>query len=163
MNLRPRVGIIFLSLTIFLLGINCRLFHKSSEISQDDKSANILYFLVFKIKRDSILKKSVIELISKSEASGKLKNSDYEIQDQDPCLILEIEESKQTKYSKYLNHPLYKKIEYVDDQNNFGTKSIILDSAQFFIRLQVGTAHPKIIFSEKFSNGKSTRIGKITI
>ena len=136
-------------LLLAILLISCGV-SKKTEPSQENTTSvdeNVIVFLALKINRDSIQQKNTIELVSKTIASGKMKDL---LQSQSkPENYLTIDQYTQGKLVKtsIIQHPLFKQVEY-SDGNNLTSKSIELDSANFFIRLQLSGSSNKIKISE---------------
>ena len=118
--------------------------HQENTTSVDE---NALVFVLLKINRDSIQQKNTIELISKTIASGKMKDG-FQNQSKSEN-YLTIDQYAQGKLVKTftIQHPLFKQVEY-SDGNNLTSKTIELDSANFFIRLQLSGSSNKIKISE---------------
>lgn len=110
----------------------------NSQVQQKDRDA--ILFLVFKISKDSVQDKKIIKLISNTESSGKLKPQAQLAADYENYLTIEVFEQKRLANTIIIEHPLYKNVEYVNDQGMLETKHVELDQAEFFIRfLMTGT------------------------
>lgn len=138
---------ILLLLSILLISCGVSKKTESSQETTTSSDENVIVFLTLKISRDSIQQKNTIQLVSKTRASGKIKDL---LQSQSkPENYLTIDQFAQDKLVKtsIIQHPLFKQVEY-SDGNNLTTKTIELDSADFFIRLQLNGSSNKIKISE---------------
>ncbi len=129
---------ITLFIILSILFVSCNLYKESKNEAkniQTNDTSNI-YFLVFKISKDSISNKSKIELIKKTKIAGKLKEmgepSAYE-----NYLTIDIFQNKQVARTVTIEHPLYKHVEYIDENGNFVAKNLELKKADFFVRCQL--------------------------
>lgn len=123
-----------------LLTISCRLplqnttpiENKSTE--QQDKDPNIISFLVLNIHTDSNKAKNIVTLISKKETNGILKKQ-QKVKDKNHLSIYAYSQNKLVD-STFIAHPLYRHLEYPDDNNQFSVLDTILNNADFFVRLK---------------------------
>jgi hypothetical protein len=120
---------------------------KTTESTIQNYNENSIYFLVFKISKDSLEEKSSIELVSTTKTIGKFKNDNLDHIDSDNFLTFELFEKDQLVKTIVLEHPLYKNVEYVEG-NTFATKSIELNTEEFFVRIQMKGNSNKIKVSE---------------
>ena len=135
---------IFILLSIILTSCTST---KTTESSIPNSSENAIYFLVFKISKDSLQEKSSIELVSTTKSIGKFKNDNLDHIDSENYLTFDLYEQDQLINTILLEHPLYKNVEYVEG-NTFATKSIELNTEEFFVRIQMKGNSNKIKVSE---------------
>lgn len=106
----------------------------NSSLENDKKEPNLISFLVLSIHKDTISSTHVVEFVSKKENTGVIKK-----QNSFPTkyyLTIYAYSGKHIVDSLFLEHPLYKHIEYVDENKNFAVKDTIINRADFFVRLQ---------------------------
>lgn len=129
-----------LSFFSLLLIMSCKLTKQSStnlEVKSTEKQIadpNIISFLVLNIHTDKIKTTNIVSLISKKEANGTLKKQ-QEVQAVNYLSIYAYSENKVID-STFIEHPLYKHLEYTDDNNKFAVLDTVLNSADFFVRLK---------------------------
>lgn len=112
-----------------------------------------IFFVVMKISRNPALGKSTIALISSTPVDGKLKNTITEKIHSQEYLTLDVFEQDSLAQTIVISHPLFKHIEYAGGNGNVLTaKDIILDSADFFVRLQLNEHSSSIRISETLPN-----------
>jgi hypothetical protein len=132
MNNTQYLTLIFLSL---LLTTSCSLSKQNkSSLDNDKKEPNLITFLVLNIHMDTIKSQNIVEFVSKKESTGVIKK-----QHSFPTkyyLTIYAYSGKHIIDSLILEHPLYKHIEYVDENKNFAVMDTIIKSAEFFVRLQ---------------------------
>lgn len=118
-----------------LLMMSCSVSKQNiSSLEIDKKEPNLISFLVLNIYRDTISSTNVIEFISKIESTGAIKK-----QHSFPTqyyLTFYAYSGKHIVDSLIIEHPLYKHLEYVDENRNFAVKDTIINHAEFFVRLQ---------------------------
>lgn len=137
--------------------------NKASSISISNDGDDKIIFLNYSIH---IKKKKKVELTNYIISEGKLKtNSERKINPKKgdlKCTQLD-SESREINHI-YIEDPLNKSIEYVDDQGNLNRKQITLEDAIFTIRMQV-SRNAKIIFIEEWDDTQSKlkRLSKNTI
>ena len=109
---------------------------KQNKISleNDRRYPNLISFIVLKIHNDTISSTRVVKYISKKESTGEIKKQHtlpgkY-------YLTIYTYTGKHLVDSLILEHPLYKHIEYVDEHKKFAVKDTVINSAEFFVRLQ---------------------------
>ena len=105
-----------------------------SSLENDKKEPNLITFLVLNIHRDTISSTNVVEFVSKIESTGKIKKQ--HIFTTENYLTIYSYSGKHIVDSLILEHPLYKHLEYVDENNNFAVKDTVINSAEFFVRVQ---------------------------
>uniref|UniRef100_UPI003217A02B hypothetical protein n=1 Tax=uncultured Draconibacterium sp. TaxID=1573823 RepID=UPI003217A02B len=110
----------------------------------------MIAFLSCTISYDSVGREYKMDLIDKIITEGRIKNTaanqkTYEQDDFKYCLL---NKNKQVISFSYLQNPLEKTIEYVDENGLMGKKSIRLDSTSFSTRIQL-SADTKYVCFEK--------------
>lgn len=127
----------FVLLTFLLLSSVCCQ-HKLSnqkEITINNSSPNIC-FLTFRISKDSMNNSNKIELLNQTFSAGSFKPETQEFTNWNSKLQFELFDQNTSVKSIFIEHPLYKNIEYVDEHDQLKSKQLKLNTAEFFIRLQ---------------------------
>ncbi|HUH74703.1 MAG TPA: hypothetical protein VLZ75_09865 [Chitinophagales bacterium] len=150
---------ILLLLSIFLTSCTST---KLIEDAPINYSEGVIYFLVFNISQDTALKNSTIHLTSKINSVGEIKNNFQEHIDSENYLKVEVYDKDLLINTIIIEHPLYKNIEYFDEEK-LSTKFIELDSADFFIRLQVNNPSNVINISEVLNHSTPVELLKIKL
>jgi hypothetical protein len=142
-------------LSAIVLFSSCRVAHPQQDNSAAEvaESPETILFLVFKMGKNSGGKSS-ITLISKTKAAGKLKKGSEKPVFSENYLIVDLLQNNKPTETLRINHPLYKVVEYVDDDNKYKSKLIELDQQEFFFRLQVN-GEAKVRISETVKNTKT--------
>ena len=127
------------------------------EISQPDANKTsgepAIVFLVFKISNDTLQGPSVIELISQTRNSGRIKEGHEQTEEFSDYLTIEISEPGQKNRVIQMEHPLHRRIEYVDEDGKLAMKEITQNKAEFFVRIQVHGKSAQVKVSEALKNG----------
>lgn len=128
------------------------------EISRPDANKTsgepAIVFLVFKIANDTVQGTSVIELISQTRNTGRIKEEHEPANEFANYLTLEISEPGQKKRIIQMEHPLHRHIEYVDEDGTLAMKEITPNEAEFFVRIQVHGKSAQVKVSETMDNEK---------
>ena len=101
----------------------------------EQKTPDAIVFLSFKMVRNPNGKNSVT-LINQNIASGKIKKGSEMRADSENLLAFEVYQNNRLSQTILINHPLYKHVEYLDDDNHYKSKDIVSDQEEFFIRIQ---------------------------
>lgn len=117
-----------------------------SETTKPKSTESKIVFASFLIRKQPE-KESKIELISVTESNGKLKKNTEIKNSLENYLTLEIISSEAPKQVIQIEHPLYKTVEYVNDQHKLTSQYVETDEADFFIRFQK-TGNTQIKVSE---------------
>lgn len=129
------------------------------EISRPDANKTsgepTIAFLVFKIGNDTVQGTSVIELISQTRNTGRIKEEHEPANEFSNYLTLEISEPGQKNRVIQMEHPLHRRIEYVDEDGKLAMKEITPNEAEFFVRIQVHGKSARVKVSEALKNGNS--------
>ena len=149
-----------------LLLIGCKTVKPSNDKKVENKNSisnvkNFTVFLSFTINNENLNKNSVVELIDKKIQSGgfKIKKNDTF----ENILIFDLYENNIFVKSYSIEHPLYKNVEFVDDNLNLNTKSIKLTTAEFFLRIQTNSEKFSIKLFEKIGQKEKKIIKTISI
>ena len=103
-----------------------------------------------------------ITLLSKTKTTGKIKQNPQKPRSQE-YLTIEVFNNNTLYQTTYNTHPLYKNIEYADEQNQLTTKSIQLDQDEFFIRLQTKSGQTKVRIYETLKDKPKTELITLTL
>ena len=135
----------------------------SSTASNLDSTTNsasypLIVFLHYAISRDSNGNIQV-NLTNKITTNGKLKNSslnkaDYQIGD---LKCSELDHNSLPLQSFYVSNPLRRRVEYVNNSGELENKLIELDSAEFFVRVQLNPKTKSIAIEQINDSGKNNR------
>lgn len=105
-----------------------------SSLENDKKELNLITFLVLNIHQDRMRSIHVVEFVSKKESTGEIKKQ--HIFTSENYLTVYAYSGKHIVDSLILEHPLYKHIEYVDENKKFAVMDTVINSADFFVRVQ---------------------------
>ena len=131
----------------------------SSDIQYDN---NAIVFVILRIRKDSVQEKNVIEFVSKTEIIGKIKNEYQSQVNSENFLTIDLYEQDKLIKTIAIAHPLYKNVEYLEG-NSLVSKSIELNTEEFFIRLQIKDKSNKIKISETLKNATSKELTTIKL
>jgi hypothetical protein len=115
--------------------------YEHSEITTKS-SADEIVFVVFKMRK--YYNKNTIEIISTTKATGKMKADLNRPIDPENHLTLEILENNQIVKTLRIEHPLYKSVEYLNENNQYISKQVTADEGEFFIRIQKKALQTKV-------------------
>lgn len=130
---------------------SCKVLKQNSSTDNASNSNEaLIVFLNCSISYDSIRQDYKIDIVDKTITNGSIKkkmvdSKKYEQGDFKYCLL---NKNKHTIYCYYMQDPLNKTIEYVDENGLMGKKNIRLDSASFSLRIQL-TADSKYVSFRK--------------
>jgi hypothetical protein len=122
-----------------------------------------IVFLVFKISNDSVQGKTAIELISQTRSTGRIKEDHEQPEDFSDCLTLEVTEPGRKTQIIQMEHPLHRRIEYVDEHGVLAMKEITPNEAEFFVRIQVYGRSAQVKVSETLRNSKRNTLQSFKI
>jgi hypothetical protein len=97
-----------------------------------------IIFLTFSILHDKIKQEYSCKLINQKTVDGKAKEirSDNDSTFYRNYLVCNFTDEKgNIRLTSVLEHPLFKTVEYQDENKQFGVKQLNLDSAQFSLRV----------------------------
>lgn len=113
-----------------------------------------LVFLTFVMRNDSTSGKGV-ELIGKTIVHQKLKSDPQNSTAPNRVWVSQLTSSGDKLSSIALDHPLFKRVEFANDQGQFQSKEVTLKDAEFFARVTLFTQTEYIQVEEEL-------LGKIT-
>lgn len=125
---------------------------KPTETTIHNSKEDAIYFVVLRISKDSTQGNSIIELLNTTKSIGKLKKDIRNEIDSENYLTVDVYEQEQLINTFNIVHPLYKNVEYLNEENTFTRKLIELNAAEFFIRLQMNDDSSTIKISETLGN-----------
>ena len=137
-------------LLLFVLLASCSI-TKENENNKKTDSCSII-FLVLNIHKTPIDAQNIVELVSKTESDGKIKNQNINIFHSENYLSAYVYNNKTLVDTIMIEHPLYKHFEYLDANNTFSVKDTILNKAEFFLRLQTQGRSNEVRISELLKN-----------
>ena len=147
-----------IGLSIIVLLISCKHTQQietpeTNKLTEDTTTVAVneskIMFLVLTIFNDSIKDENHISLISKSASSGKIKQVDESAITSENYLTFKVYEKNKLVTTVVKTHPLYKDIEYQNDNHELSTKHIELKKEDFFIRLQINSPSVLKIFEKR--------------
>lgn len=135
---------ITLAILSMLLILSCHASKPDKKnVQNQNNEPNVISFLMFSIYKDTISSTNLVTLIKKTESAGKIKKQRNFLTKN--YLTIYSYSGKIIVDSLLIEHPLYKHLEYVDANKNFVVKDTIINSADFFVRLQGKFNHLKIV------------------
>jgi hypothetical protein len=120
-----------------------------------------IVFAVLKIKKDSATAKTNVGLVSIIETAGTVKAKKHNLYEN--YLTIFLYNNSKLVDSLTIEHPLFKHVEYLDDMNSFRAKEIELDSAEFFIRMQLERNSSEIRIFETLKNKSKEELNTIKL
>jgi hypothetical protein len=129
--------------------VSCKTASVPSSTEKDDPVEGLV-FLTFIMRDDSISGKG-IELIGKTIVHQKLKSDPQNSTASSRVWVSQLASSGDKLSSVALDHPLFKRVEFADDQGQFQSKEIILKDAEFFARVTLFTQTEYIQVEEELS------------
>jgi hypothetical protein len=127
----------FVFLSVIILSCGTSKLSDTGTIEQTEKESNTIAFVVLKLRNDPLHGKNVIELVSIRKSAGVFKNHESQSEGFKNSLTIELFKNGSRIHTQTIQHPLYKTIEYMDENKAFKTKDIELKEAEFFTRLQI--------------------------
>jgi hypothetical protein len=115
---------------------------------QEELPVEQIAFLNFTIEKDSLQNKNSMLLNSKMIVSGSMRDDKKRTIGSQSYLTIRLYEEDQLKDEFYAEHPLYSRVEYVNDNGQFETQTIYLNIADFFIRIPLKRDNTGITISE---------------
>jgi hypothetical protein len=109
-----------------------------------------LVFLTFGMHQDSVSGRAV-ELIGKTIVHQKLKSDPQNSTASNRVWISQIARSGNKLASVALDHPLFRRVEFANDQGYFQSKEITLKDAEFFARVTLFAQTEYILVEEELS------------
>lgn len=148
-----------LILSLFLS--SCTWARQTDRAALTENADHALLFLVFKIRKNAGQDGSSIELLSKTQGAGKVKQIKTSLPAANHFLGIDVYRENKVVYTMTIDHPLYKRVEYADETGKLASKDIELDEAEFFIRMPVQGDAVKI--SETIRPGAEKLLTKIKL
>lgn len=121
-----------------------------ASLSEDPK----IVFVSFLMERQAE-NPSAVKLISVTESPGKLKKNLSAAVNAPDYLVLEISREDAPVQTIQLEHPLYKTVEYVGEDQQLKRRYVETDQADFFIRLQKAAYTQIRIFEHRKNKSKT--------
>lgn len=109
-----------------------------------------LVFLIFVMRSDSI-SGTTVELTGKTIVRQKLKSDPPNSSAVNRVWISQLTDSGTKLSSVALDHPLFKRVEFANDQGKFESKEITLNDAEFFARVTLFNETAYILVEEDLS------------
>lgn len=105
-----------------------------SEGSFQNSGQDTIVFVSMKMWKDSVTRKSNIDLINLFKKAAKLKKQSYDNKNGNylECNLFSTKNTSKDSFT--IEHPLYRQIEFPQESNRMGKKEIILKESEFFIR-----------------------------
>lgn len=122
--------------------------------SKQEQPSDFIVFLVFKMQKESDSISNSIQLIDQIIKPGKMKTgteAESTIYSEN-YLTIDVYQNNQLLKTILKEHPLYKHIEYTDDNNHLTSKNIEVKQDDFFIRLQKNETPIQVKISEIVKN-----------
>ena len=113
----------------------------SSNLPQVKMDKASIVFIVFKIVDDTLQQKRTIELVKTMEEPGKIKSNADLMHSYENYLDVDFYEDTSLVKSIRVEHPLFKRMEYVKDDNSLTSVQSHLSNAEFFLRVQLLQSH----------------------
>src|SRR3712207_3622198 len=113
-----------------LIIVSCKSVKKSESLGSDsfkDTINNSIVFLLLRITKDSIHNNHRVELVSKRLSSGNVKNQPPSNINAENYLIIYLYTKTALVDSIQIVHPLYKRVEYLNNTYTLSSKDIMLD------------------------------------
>jgi|GEM_PF-3891657 cell wall-associated NlpC family hydrolase len=126
-------------------------------------NADSIAFFVFKISKNPESTKSQVKLINVLRNAGIMKEAAIHQNVPPNHLTLYLYHQKQLLDSIQVEHPLYKNVEYVTEDNKWAERAVQTDSAEFFVRWQTKAPVTMIQITETLENKGKTNLNPIKI
>lgn len=120
-------------------------------------------FLIFNITKDKVNDKSEVSFIKNIKTEGALKSNLNELINSDNTLTIEIFRNGVLDQNIVINHPLYKNIEYTTANKTFSRKEIIIDQAEFSIRIPNKDSKATIKIFETLKNNTKKELNTFNL
>ena len=143
----------------YILLVSCTVSRKNDSSTNTD--SNSIVFVTLSIHKDSTNSKHIIELLSKTQSSGKIKNQNSFHSEN--YLSIYIYNNNKLVDTMTIEHPLYKHLEYLNAKNTFSVKDTVLDRAEFFIRVQTHGNSNEIRIFETIKNKTKNELTTIKL
>lgn len=150
---------VILVVSFFIMLSSCG----GAKINNDKSTSNVsenteaIVFLVFKMQQND-LKENSIELISQTQVSGKMKAEPENIAAKENYLSIDLYQKNRLYKTIIKEHPLFKHVEYPDENNHYVSKNIEVKEDEFFFRVQKNEQPIEIRISETLKNGTKKQL-----
>ena len=151
----------YLILTFFFCCCGASKIHSDENEVAVKSPTDEIVFVVFKMTKNA--NQNTIAIISTTKTSGKMKPEIERPISSENYLTLEIFENDKLVQTKRVEHPLHKNVEYLNDNNQYVSKQVDLDDAEFFIRLQKKAGFTKVRIWETLKDKPNKELQTFTI
>ena len=153
-NTYCRISVCLLLLTMSGFSCSTSKANYAAEVSVKDE----IVFVVFKISRDTIRQKTSIQVLEKIKSDGTFKGDVVSNWTSGNFLTFEVYEKGKQIRNFTMEHPLYKGVEYAEDDIMI-SKQLSLTEEDFFIRIQTTTPDTKLkVYETLDGKGKNELI-----
>lgn len=144
---------------LFFLGACCT--QKQNLTAEEMGNDTSIVSLILNISKDSLTKNTTVKLVNKFESSGKIKKQ-IENVTSDNFLSIVLYKDLEKIDSSRISHPLFKRVEYLGDNNKIYMKEIKLAQSDFYYRAEIGKSNYEIRIFEVLEN-KRGELAKIKL
>lgn len=130
---QPVVLTLFLFLAITIV-TSCTKSNYQYIASETTQPTNTFLFVSYRIYVDST-NKNKVDILELKQVEGTLKHIHPDYNPNTYIVVQQLEKSGKVVSELKDTHPLYKRVEFVDQHNAFTRKDIVLKEAEFFIRM----------------------------
>ncbi|NOT36762.1 MAG: hypothetical protein HOP11_05245 [Saprospiraceae bacterium] len=146
---------------LFILN-SCSYKNISSDNIKSNQDVEMIVFLVMKMHKNESTGNNSIILLSSQITEGKIKTTNKNEIYSENYLNFEFLKDKKRIEQFKTEHPLYRHIEFQTD-TGLTSKSIVIDSIEFFERFQLSQLPDQIRISEKRKDKETLLLNKIPI
>jgi hypothetical protein len=145
-------------LTLFLgcnSHYNTQLQPKVTTVVKENEAPNVIdgiAFLTFKINKDPKNIANKVTYIKTIKTKGTLKSNAIEPVNSENTLNIEIFINDKLDQTITIEHPLYKSLEYLNENKSFSRKEVVIDEAEFTVRITNKTSEKLIKISENLKS-----------
>lgn len=126
--------------------------------SNKNTENNTFLFVLLSVSKDSSSTKNNVVLLNKTQNPGKLKSKNNITSHSENYLTINVFNENILIDSMTIEHPLYKHIEYLDENNSFAVKDTLINNAEFFLRLQTKGTKNEIRIFETLKNKQREKL-----
>ena len=120
-------------------------------------------FLFMYMTKDPVNGEKTITLNDKTITPGSMRNDNSPAVKWNHYLTIKVYESGKLRETFYLEHPLFRRVEYVDSNSQLVTKTIEHSESDFFIRLQIKKRNTSIDISETLGETPEKELASLEI
>lgn len=155
---------VFLLISFFTLLSSCSGAKFNNDISTSNVSENTdaIVFLVFKMQQNDH-KENSIKLISQTQVTGKMKAEPENTAEKEHYLTIDLYQNKRLFKTIIKEHPLFKHVEYPDENNQYISKNIEVKEDEFFFRIQKNGQPIEVRISETLTNNTKKQLINLKI